>query len=142
MKHVFRNAHRVKQTVARDPHDPTRVYVETVTDDRDVLKRNERIRNDRLLKVGDRRSALGDDHAEVAVAFQFPTVMDYNLCKARHPELFAEFELGGDASVRAGERLALLEPEYVTSTRRGDRLSPTSGPKNVKQMMRNRPETT
>lgn len=141
MKHIFRNAHRVKQTVARDAHDPTKVYVETVTDDRDVLKRNERIRNESLLKVGDRRSALGDDHAEVAVSFQFPTVMDYNLCRARHPELFAEFESGGETSIRAGERLALLEPEYVTSTRRGDRLAPTKGPRNARQMIRERPKT-
>ncbi len=110
-----------KQTIARDAHAPETVYVETVTDDKEGLERNKKIRAAGLLKQGQRVPVI-DEHAELTAAFQFPTVMDYKLAKARYPEEFAWVEEGGEASIRAGEKLAFLLPEYVTMVKRGDRL--------------------
>lgn len=112
-----KRTHYGQKTLARDGNT---VYVETVTNDRPVLERNQRIRNEGLMKIGQRVPAV-DEHADISTSFQFPTQMDYTLCKARHPELFARLDEGGEESIRAGEQLALLEPQYVTSIRRPDR---------------------
>jgi hypothetical protein len=58
------------------------------------------------------------DGDELTASFQFPSVMAYQLAKARYPDLFAQAEAGGSIGVRAGEQLALLLPEYVTMVKR------------------------
>lgn len=110
-----------KQTIARDAHAPETVYVETVTNDKAGIERNRRIRGAGLMKIGQRVPVI-DEHADVSTSFQFPSQMDYILCKARNPDLFAQLEQGGEDAIRAGERLALLEPQYVTSIRRQDHI--------------------
>ena len=68
------------------------------------------------MKIGQRFTSV-DDHADLAVQFQFPTVLDYQLTREKYPDIFADLEQGGDTSIKAGERLALLVPEYVTTVR-------------------------
>ncbi len=121
MKKVLRNDGHVKQVVARDAHAPETVYVHTETDDRPVIERNKRIRSAGLMKIGQRIRAV-DEQAEVAVSFQFPSQMAYQLVRAQEPDLFEQATKGGEDAIRAGERLALLFPEYVTSIKRPDRL--------------------
>lgn len=110
----------------RDAHDPDRVYVQITSEDDAVLERNRAIRNARLMQIGQRAPALGDEHADVSASFQFPTVTDFQLAKAKHPDIFAELELGGEHSIRAGEKLAILFPQYVTMVRRRDRVAVSS----------------
>jgi hypothetical protein len=119
MKHTFYNDGKVTKTVIRDAHAPEVVGVRVETDETEVLERNKQIRNAELMRRGDRFN-LVDDQAEVVVAFQFPTVADYNLARLRYPTEFAQLEEGGQAAERAGERLAFLMPQYVTAVVRGD----------------------
>jgi hypothetical protein len=119
MKHVFHRSPKVRKTVFRDAHAPSTVGVAIETDETEVLERNKQIRNAELMRRGDRFN-LVDDQAEVVVAFQFPTVADYNLARLRYPTEFAQLEEGGQVAERAGERLAFLMPQYVTAVVRGD----------------------
>ena len=110
------------QTLARDAHNPTQVFVETDTTaaDKAIYERNQRIQRAGLMQQG-QRNALGQEGAEITVAFQFPNVMAWQIAKAQHPQEFADLEVGGIVSERAGERLALLLPQFVTSIKRPDR---------------------
>ena len=120
MKYTYAREGRVRKTVHRDAHAPEQLYIETVTDDAAVLERNKAIRSARLLERG-APGMLGEGD-EMTAAFQFPSMTDYILAKKRFPEEFAQVERGGEDSVRAGEKLSILLPEYVTMVKRGDRL--------------------
>lgn len=119
MKEVYSRKGGVTKTIARDAHDPTKVYHHTHTDERETLANNERIRSEGLLKQGSKsKFAAGDD---IAYAFQFPTVTDYRMAKQLEPELFATVETGTDTErYAAAFKLSLIFPGYVTTTRRGD----------------------
>ena len=119
MKHVYRQDRSVRQTIAKDAHDPTRIYLETVTNDRPGLEANQRIRSDELLKR-DARNPLREGDV-IAFSFSFPTVMDWKLAKERDPELFDLVQHGTDSErFRAAERLEFLYPQFVTTVRRND----------------------
>ena len=112
----------VRKTLVRDAHVPDTVHVVTETNDAPALAANARIRSAGLLKRGQRFRPI-DDHAELTVQFQFPTVTDYMLARATYPDIFAELELGGDHAIRAGDRLALLLPQYVTTIYSRNRIA-------------------
>ena len=98
-----------------------KLYVQTRTDKRAGLESNRRIRQAELMKVGQR--IIGpDEHADVAVSFQFPTPLDYLAARAHYPDVFEALDEGGEAAIRAGEQLAILLPEYVTSVRNTARV--------------------
>jgi hypothetical protein len=119
MKHTFYRDGKVRKTVMRDAHAPETIAVKVETDETEVLKRNQQIRNAELMRQSD-RFTLVDEQAEVVVGFQFPTVADYNLARLAYPDLFEALQEGGRAAERAGEQLALLMPQYVTTVIRGD----------------------
>lgn len=119
MKHTFRNRDGARQTVARDAHNPSQVYVLTETNDKEVLEKNQRIRNEKLYQQDSRNPLVDGD--VVAFAFQFPTQMDYVLLRRKEPELFHRIDMGGDDGIRAAEALALLYPRYVVTHKRDDR---------------------
>lgn len=119
MKHVFRNRDGARQTVARDAHNPSQVYILTETNDKAVLEKNHRIRTEQVYQQDSRNPLVDGD--VVAFAFQFPTNMDYALVKRKEPDLFHRIEMGGDDGVRAAEALALLYPQYVVTHKREDR---------------------
>jgi hypothetical protein len=116
MEHYTRKDPQVKQRVVRHAHAPEEVWVETRTNVKKIAERNAKIRNDRLLVQG--KASPFADGDELTAAFQFDTVMAYQLAKAKYPDLFAQAEAGGEIGVRAGEQLALLLPEYVTMVKR------------------------
>ena len=98
-----------------------KLYVQTRTDKQAALESNRRIRQAELMKIGQR--IIGpDEHADVAVSFQFPTTLDYISARQHYPDIFAALDEGGEAAIRAGERLAILLPEYVTSVRNTARV--------------------
>ena len=109
------------QTERVTKREDGKLYVQTRTDKAAGLASNRRIRQAELMKIGQRIPGP-DDHADVAVSFQFPTVLDYIAAKQHYPDIFAALEEGGDASIRAGEKLALLLPEYVTCVRNTARV--------------------
>ena len=116
MKRLLKSStNKVKKWLMRDAHDDT-VYVHTEVDNDAELELNKRIRSAGLMKIGQRFTPI-DDHADIAVQFQFPTTTDYHLARQKYPDIFAELDQGGDQSIKAGERLALLMPEYVTTVR-------------------------
>ena len=98
-----------------------KLYVQTRTDKAAALASNRRIRQAELMKIGQRIPGP-DEHADVAVSFQFPTPLDYLAARQHYPDIFAALDEGGDAAIRAGERLAILLPEYVTSVRNTARV--------------------
>lgn len=119
MKHIFSDHGGVRKTVMRDAHDPSTIAIKVETNDRPTLERNKQIRHSGLL-MQDSRLPLLPDGDVVAFAFQFPTIMDYQLLKNKESELFHQCELGGDAGLRAAERLSILYPQFVVITKRGD----------------------
>jgi len=118
MKHTFRDDGQVRKTVHRDPHNPTSIYIETVTDDAASLRRNKQRRDSEALRVGDANPMVDGD--ELTAAFSFGTMIDYEIARRKYPDLFAELEMGGKHSVHAGEKLSLLLPQYCTMVKRGD----------------------
>lgn len=119
MKHVFANEGGVRKTVMRDAHDPERIYVKTETNEAPSIAANKRIRLNGLMRQDSKHPLV--DGAVIAFAFSFPTVTDYALVKKAEPELFHTV-FNGDYSERmhAAERLSILYPQYVTTTKRGD----------------------
>jgi hypothetical protein len=120
LRHLLHNSQRYRQRLITHAHEPEKIWVETQTNEAPVLERNTEIRNAGLLKQGARNPFADGD--EIVVAFQFPTLIDYRLARAKYPDLFLQAERGGHLGIQAGERLALLFPGYVTTIRRGDRL--------------------
>lgn len=119
MKHVFRNDSGIRKTVARDAHAPEQVFVLTETDERDVLEKNKKIRSEELMRQGVRNPMVPGDY--IAYAFQFPTIVDYNLAQKREPELFAQLHSDSDSErYAAAHKLSILFPGYVTTAKRGD----------------------
>jgi len=99
-----------------------KLYVQTRTDKRAGLESNRRIRQAELMKVGQR--IIGpDEHADVAVSFQFPTLLDYLAARQHYADIFEALDEGGEAAIHAANRLALLLPEYVTSVRNRGRVA-------------------
>ena len=128
MKKLLRSSSKnVKKWLIRDAHQPNRVYVHTETAQAPVIEQNQRIRGEQLMKIGQRTPALGDEHADISASFQFPTVVDYQVAREKYPDLFHDLELGGDVAIRAGERLSLLLPQYVTMVKRRDRVATSAG---------------
>lgn len=119
MKKVIERRPNIRKSVMRDAHDPERIYVKLETNETPVIERNKAIRSAELLKQDSRNIFHEGD--VIAFAFQFPTFYDYARVKRLEPELFARCEQGGDDGLRAAERLAILYPQYVTTTKRGDR---------------------
>ncbi len=103
----------VRKVLMRDPHAPNTVHVQTTTNTAPVIEQNKRIRNAQLMKRGQRFTSV-DAHAELTAQFQFPTATDYQLARETYPDIFADLDEGGETAIRAGERLSLLMPEYVT----------------------------
>ena len=118
MKFARKLSPLVTKTVMRDAHCPERIVIKTESDEVPVLERNKRIREAGVL-MQDSRSPFADGDV-IAFSFQFPTIFDYEMARSQHPELFERASKGGDESIRAGQRLAILYPQYVTITKRGD----------------------
>ncbi len=118
MKRAYAKEGRVTKTVIRDAHCPTTVGVLTETVEDDVLERNKAIRSAELMRRGQRNPMADGD--ELTASFQFPSPTDYFLCRAKYPDLFEQATRGGQLGVAAGERLAILLPQYVTMVKRGD----------------------
>ena len=72
-----------------------KLYVQTRTDKRAGLESSRRIRQAELMKIGQRIPGP-DEHADVAVSFQFPTVLDYIAARQHFPDIFAALDEGGD----------------------------------------------
>lgn len=118
-----------KRLRSRDPNvekwlirEDDKLYYHVRTAKQPVIDQNTRIRNAGLMRRGARFKAL-DEYAEFTAQFQFPTQTDYQVAKRRYPDEFAALEEGGDAAVRAGERLAILMPEYVTMVKPSGRVA-------------------
>lgn len=123
MKRLLKSSTKsIKKWVIRDAHVPNTVHVHTEINQKPVIDLNSRIRNAGLMKRGQRFTPI-DNYAEMTAQFQFPTVLDYTLARERYPDIFADLEAGGDLAVRAGERLALLMPEFVTMVKPRDRVA-------------------
>lgn len=119
MKHIFAEEDRVRKTVMRDAHDPERIYVKTETDERPTVEANQRIRSADMMRQDSRNPLVEGD--VIAFAFSFPTMTDYNLLRRKEPELFDAVHRGDYSErMRAAERLSILYPQYVTTTKRGD----------------------
>lgn len=118
IKHTLHASPRYRQRLITHAHEPERIWVETVTNERPALERNQAIRNAGLLQRGAPNPFADGD--EIVVAFSFPTLIDYRLARAKYPDLFEQAERGGSIGVRAGEALAILFPGYVTTIRRPD----------------------
>lgn len=115
MKRLLKSStSRVRKWLIRDRHQPGRVYAHVESVQQPVLERNQKIRGAGLLKRGGALKAV-DEGADLGIAFQFPGVIEYHAARQKYPDIFAQLEQGGDDAVRAGERLALLMPQYVTS---------------------------
>jgi len=110
---------RAEKYLVRDPHDPGKLYVHVRTLQAPVIERNKQIRSSKLMQTGRRFDPI-DEYAEVTASFQFPTVIDYQLARQKYSDLFAQLEEGGEKAVRAGEHLAFLFPQYVTTVKRRD----------------------
>ncbi len=121
IKHTLHQSSSYRQRLITHAHEPERIWVETVTNERPALERNQAIRNAGLLPQGTPNPFADGD--EIVVGFSFPTLIDYRLARAKYPDLFEQAERGGHPGVLAGERLALIFPGYVTTIRRTDRLA-------------------
>ncbi|RKZ94004.1 MAG: hypothetical protein DRQ46_10665 [Gammaproteobacteria bacterium] len=108
MREVSYNAH-IK-------HEDGKLYNHTIFYDDAALDRNKAIRESGMLA----KAKLGIHHDEdLRVAFNFPTVYQYNLWLRDNPidtDLFFNGKTE-DERIGAGRRLALKNPEYVTQIR-------------------------
>jgi len=98
-----------------DKHAPGRQVFRTVYHDDAALDQNKRIRNAGLMKRGDKLPVVD---ASVSYAFSFPSVERYEGLKVQYPDIFEDLR-SKDQHVReaAGQRLALLHPEFCTLSR-------------------------
>jgi hypothetical protein len=110
----------------RDEHVPDTLYVKIETYDDDVVELNKAIRSAEMLHVGQRFTPV-DEHAELTAQFQFPSHTDYQLARESYPDIFSDLEEGGDVSIRAGEKLAVLFPQYVTMVKLQNRVHISRG---------------
>lgn len=119
MKYVYANKDGVKKTVMRDAHVPERIYVKTETNEKPAIEANQRIRSNDLMPQDSPHPFV--EGAVIAFAFSFPTLADYKLLRKAEPDLFEAVHRGEYSErMKAAERLSLLYPQYVTTTRRGD----------------------
>jgi hypothetical protein len=118
MKYAYADDGHTRKTVMRDAHAPEQVFVKTETRDRRVVEHNTRVRNAGLALAGMRNALIPGDVIEVA--FQFPSHADLGMVQAAEPDLFAAIQTGGEDGARAGRRLAILYPQYVTTVPRAD----------------------